>query len=200
MVFVLTSITNLFLDFFKFISFFIESTDNQNNNYAQKKYYAKRSIRDNVIGAWQPCKLLDTLENHPKYIVEFLHDGEQMNVAEHELASENIPDHSAVSDIGTRVIAKRCSKELPYIVNDKFQRVPLLPSQDDEFYPGIIAFVSGNRFMVFFDDGPVQFVKLDFIRRVKGDDSYNHGMCDSYSSICSKPNLFFIPRHTNLNR
>lgn len=152
-----------------------------NNNYDEddKYYYAKKSKRDNVIGPWLPCELLEKVGNGDGttgYIVQFIRSQEKKDIAEYELAYRTVPTNELY--IGTRVIARRCRDLLPYQINQTGQKNNLLDSNDAEFYPGIItgADTATNRYLTFFDDGMVQLIALNDIRRVVGNDSCNHGM------------------------
>lgn len=78
-------------------------------------YYAKKTKRDNVVGMWHPCKLLDMVEiigNNNDHVVQF-RDGTKKDVASYELAYGVVPMPS-VLEKGTRVIAPRRSEDLPY--------------------------------------------------------------------------------------
>lgn len=69
----------------------------------------------------------------------------------------------------------RNSRNLPYTKNDRNEKVPLIASGEGQFYPGIIARAFDDRYCVFFDDGVVQFVQREQIRRVEGNSQYDHG-------------------------
>lgn len=164
----------------RFAHFSLIAIKSNNNNDEDKYYYAKRSKRDNVVGAWQPCELLDKTEmvdkpNVEVYIVKFIRTQQKKDVFEYELASRLLPNFADLS-IGTRVIARRSNDLLPYCIDASGKKILLLDSIDTEFYPGIIAGSDETRFLVFFDDGMVQLVKPINIRKVVGNDLHHHGM------------------------
>lgn len=154
----------------------IPSVDNDDDN---KHYYAKRVKRDNVIGPWQPCELLelsDTNVNNSKVcIVRFFQDHTKMDVPEYEMAARKIPMPIEIITVGTRIIARRRSDSLPYVIDESNEKVHLLYSNQTHFYPGIIAGIYDQKFMVFFDDGVVQLTKIKYIRRVLGNFTFNYG-------------------------
>lgn len=126
------------------------------------------------------CELTDQIENvenpaHKKYVVRFISNGCKGIVAEHELASRLMPDHSVLRQTGTRIIARRSTDEMPHRVDGTGERIHLFASNENEYYPGIVAGAHVDRYLIFFDDGIVQLIKRKFIRRVKGDDQINHG-------------------------
>lgn len=109
--------------------------------------------------------------------MKFIRNQEKKDVPEYELASRWLP-HNLLTDLsmGTRVIARRDSNLLPYQMNETGQKNWLLDSISNEFYPGIIAGYDQSRYLVFFDDGCVQLVKILDLRRVLGNDQCHHGM------------------------
>ena len=143
-------------------------------------YFAKRSKRDNVVGSWKPCKVLKKVENignNKVYVVEFFNDRTKKDVASYELAKHMVPTDSELEK-GTRVIALRRTEKLPYKLNEIGVKIELYSSDPREFYPGILAaFHTDGRYLVFFDDGMVQYVPKSHICRVLGNDAYNHGVC-----------------------
>lgn len=144
-------------------------------------YFAKRSKRDNVVGSWMRCKVLKRVENigsHKVYVVEFSNDRTKKDVASYELAKHVVPTDNELKK-GTRVIAARRNEELPYKLNEIGGKIELYSSTPYEFYPGILAmFHTDGRYLVFFDDGMVQYVPKSNIRRVLGNDAHNHGVYD----------------------
>lgn len=143
-------------------------------------YLAKRSKRDNVVGSWKPCKILKRVENignKEVYVVEFASDRTRRDVASYELAKHVVPADSELEK-GTRVVARR-TEELPYKWSEIGVKIELYPNDPREFYPGILAaFNTDGRYLVFFDDGMVQYVPKSHIRRVLGNDAQNHGAYD----------------------
>lgn len=144
-------------------------------------YFGKQSKRDNVVGAWQICKLMKKIEqtdidNDKPYIVQFIHTAAIKQVAEYELAALGIPTYDDLKELGTRVIARRRTEDMPYRLDESNRKIQLFDSNDQDFYPGIISCLSESRYLIFFDDGIVQFIKPKYIRRVLGNDRHNHGM------------------------
>lgn len=159
------------------------SIQGMNNGDQDNIYYAKKAKRDNVVGAWKPCKLVERIEsndgNDRTNIVKFMYGGYKKDVAEYEMAYRNVPSRAELNP-GTRVIAKRRSDDMPYIFDDKGEKVPLIASLDTELYAGILAGyhesnTEKNFYLIFFDDGIVQYVPRKHIRRVLGNDGYKHG-------------------------
>lgn len=112
--------------------------------------------------------------------MKFLLGGAKFNIFEYELASQEAPKRAEISQIGTRVIAQRRSKYLPGILDENFKKHPLFFDPNNGFYPGIIASMHhGNRALIFFDDGVVQYIELNSIRRVLGNDKSKHGTLNS---------------------
>ncbi|XP_031638664.1 histone-lysine N-methyltransferase met-2-like [Contarinia nasturtii] len=149
-----------------------------NNNDDNKDFYARRARRDNVIGPWQPCEMLKMVENVDKsneklFIVRYYRDLHKKDVPEYELASRKIPKPVELP-IGTRIIARRRSDILPYLIDESGQKILTLYSTDTQYYPAIVASFYDQRFMVFFDDGVVQLTKLKYIRRVLGNTRFDH--------------------------
>lgn len=123
--------------------------------------------------------MVEIIGNNNDHVVQF-RDGTKKDVASYELAIGVVPFPSGLEK-GTRVIAPRCSEELPYKLDDSGQRIGLYIDSGNsaELYPGILAGYSDNdRYMVFFDDGMVQHVERKKIRRVLGNDGYQHGVYD----------------------
>ncbi|XP_055311987.1 histone-lysine N-methyltransferase SETDB1-B-like [Sitodiplosis mosellana] len=155
------------------------SIPNTNNNDDDEKYYyAKRSNRDNVIGAWQPCELQGKIENiddpnASSYIVKFIRYPQKKNVLEYELAGRHWPRGTELT-FGTRVVARRCLERLPYRIDKSGEKIFLLYSKNSDFYAGVIAGFDDSRVLVFFDDGIVQLVEHKDIRRVIGNDRWYH--------------------------
>lgn len=113
--------------------------------------------------------------NEEMYIVKFIRNQQRKDVPGYELASRLLPNFADL-DMGTRVIARRCSDLLPYRIDESGEKTLLLDSIDTEFYPGIISGSDETRFLIFFDDGMVQLVKPINIRKVIGNDMHRHGM------------------------
>lgn len=135
-----------------------------------------------MIGPWRLCKLLERIEsidgNERTNIVQFS-GGFKKERATYEMAIARMSKLCDL-DVGTRVISKRRSEDMPYTINDSGERVPLITITENKFYPGIVAGYhesqsEHNNLLVFFDDGIVQYVTQKCIRRVLGSDSYNHG-------------------------
>lgn len=156
----------------------VTAIDNLDNSSI---HYSKRAKRDNVLGPWKPCRLLNKVENignDKDYVVQFVYDNSKRDVASYELANGNIPDPNGLEK-GTRVIAARRSEELPYKLDDSGQRIGLYGNNSNELYAGIfVDFDEKGRCLVFFDDGMVQYVPLGLIRRVLGNDGHQHGAYD----------------------
>lgn len=155
---------------------------------AANQFFAKRTEHDNVLGPWQPCFLEGEVENIDDYshVVRFCSDNRKKLVASYELADASKPEHSELKR-GIRVIAKRCGKKLPYQLDAFGQRIRLYSNSDSDFYPGIV-FGSYSQHLVFFDDGMVQYVPIEHIRRVLEPDGCKHGAYHIYSL---QNNLFF---------
>lgn len=106
--------------------------------------------------------------------------GFKKDVATYEMAIRRMSTLAEL-EIGTRVISKRRSEDMPYTMNHSGEQIPLITSIDSELYPGIVAGYHEsqsevNQLLLFFDDGIVQYVPQNKIRRVLGNDSYNHGI------------------------
>lgn len=138
-------------------------------------FYAKRVRHNNIIAPWQPCKKLSS--NGQTCTVQYAADGKRKEISTCEIARNVVPSHDAIKKVGTRVIARHRAPFLPYEMNQGMKS-PLIASRDDEFYPGIIAreFSAGTKYCVFFDDGVVQVVEREHIRRVE-DNTFDHGKC-----------------------
>ncbi|XP_031626474.1 histone-lysine N-methyltransferase eggless-like [Contarinia nasturtii] len=141
-------------------------------------YWANRTTQDHIIDAWQECSLVKefgVVDGNRMYHVKFCDDEHQKRVAEFELASYKEPMYMELIR-GTRVIARRDKDEMPYILDNSGEKKQLYKNECLAFYPGI---VSGHhdlhgRYLVFFDDGIVQYVSVVHIRRVLGDYGYKH--------------------------
>lgn len=146
-----------------------------------------------MVGPWKQCKVLKRLEdigNNKFYVVEFCNDRTRRDVASYELAENVVPTDDEL-ERGTRAIATRRTEELPYKQNARGHKIELYSSNPNEFYPGIVAARHADgRYLVFFDDGMVQYVSKSHIRRVLGNDSHNHGVYDFESIQIFR--LFFI--------
>lgn len=158
----------------------INNSDNSDN--PDNIYFAKRTKRDNVLGPWKACKLLDKVEstgNNNDHVVQFFNDHTKKDVAEYELAHGQIPSIESLL-LRTRVIAARRNEDIPYKLDESGERVMLYASNSKELYPGIIAswHETDGRYLVFFDDGMVQYIPRAMIRRVLGNDEYKHGVYD----------------------
>lgn len=111
------------------------------------------------------------------YTVEF-QDGSEKRIPEYFLSDGVPPDSDKQLPPKTRVIARRKQKYFPqriYYDDSKCEQVsPLYKNDDTAFYAGIISYkriVIKNRYhyLVFFDDGHVQYVASKNIRVVFGD-------------------------------
>lgn len=103
-------------------------------------------------------------------------DDLEVDVAEYDLAKDEIPAFEELDKLGTRVIAKRRKEFLPYTLNERNERVNLFSDRDNAFFPGIIARDFGNdEYCIFFDDGVVCYVIRSNIRLVLGNDTHKHG-------------------------
>lgn len=144
-------------------------------------FYAKRVQHNNIIAAWRPCTKLNS--NGKTCTVQFASDGKQKEIEEFEIASNVVPSHDDIKKLGTRVIARNRKPFLPYEMKEDVKST-LMASQNDEFYPGIIAreFSADGKYCVFFDDGIVQVVEREHIRRVE-DNTFDHGMCLGFKWI-----------------
>lgn len=83
---------------------------------------------------------------------------------------------------GARVVAIRSKYDLPYTINELTGLEPLYSSDDNDFYPGIIAALSDKDpeyCVIFFDDGHVQAVVTSNIRAALDSDCMEHGEFDS---------------------
>lgn len=133
---------------------------------------------NNIIAPWQPCIKLNSDDD--KCTIRYVADGKEKVISTFDIASNNIPLHDDLKTIGTRVIAKHRKPYLPYAMNQG-KRINLIASQNDEFYPGIIAreFSADDKYCVFFDDGVVQMVDRQHIRCVE-DNTIDHGICVAF--------------------
>lgn len=107
--------------------------------------------------------------------MQFHNDKQKKCVASYELARNVIPNHDDLS-LGTRIIARRLNDNLPYTLDENRKKVMLYANGEHEFYPGILVRFDRDRYLVFFDDGIIQYVLKECMRRVEGNDRYNHGM------------------------
>lgn len=95
-------------------------------------------------------------------------------VPEHFIAAYDPPDLSKELPERMRVIARRKSELLPYITSQSLgenDRTYLYQSDDNAFYAGIIGcssykYEGSSYYLVFFDDGHVQYVTQTDIRAV----------------------------------
>lgn len=97
-------------------------------------------------------------------------DGEKKEISLHEIACTMQRNFER----GNRVIAKRQPEDVPYEL--KFgQRVNLLTSNNSDFYPGILAAKKDDYFLVFFEDGIVQYVPRNNIFLVHNKNELKYG-------------------------
>lgn len=155
----------LFLQCINFIDFFIAIVI-ETGQRQPIPFFAKRVRHNNVIAPWQPCTKLNS--DGKKCMVKYSSDGKEKEIATFDIASNSIPLHVDIKKLGTRVIAKRSQTYLPHAIKDN-KRIYLIDSREKEFYPGIIAreYGEADEYCVFFDDGVVQMVKRENIRRVE---------------------------------
>lgn len=137
-------------------------------------FYAKRARHNNIIAPWQSCTKLHSYGN--TWTVRYVTDGKQKEIPAFEIAGNVVPSHDDIKKIGTRVIARHREPYLPYEMQQN-KRITLIASRNDEFYSGIIAreYSADDKYCVFFDDGVVQMVEREHIRRVV-DNTFDHGM------------------------
>lgn len=161
--------TNFYLNHFFLISAFDVVNDDDTI------YFAKRTKQKNeriMIAPWKPCRIVGEMEDGQK-IVEYF-DSVKHTVAMYELAKHENPKRGELKR-GTRVIAARRNVE----ILDNGERIPLNSGSDKEPYPGINVGHFGDKgYLIFFDDGFVQYVPRNWIRRVLGNDGYQHGEYD----------------------
>lgn len=144
---------------------------------SQGPFYAKRVRHNNVIGPWKPCIKLKSDERKCK--IRYIDDDKVKEIWKSDIASDDIPSHEDIEKLGTRIIAKHRKAYLPYTLDTNKKRVNLIGSRNHEFYSGIIARAyDDNKYCVFFDDGVVQMVERQHIRRVE-ENTFERGMCVS---------------------
>lgn len=126
------------------------------------------TFRSKLISRWLPCKVVDKTEvdGQTEYVVRFCREKKESvtkrTVHRKHLAYGRSPDYRL--NIGTRVIAR---------FNDTDSSSAETPKADqlkNNFYPGVIAeplsLYTSWRYLVFFDDGWVQYVNHENIRVV----------------------------------
>lgn len=108
------------------------------------------------------------------HIVETLTDNRILKIADHHVANGNPPDPGDKLAIQTRIIARRMLALFPMAYDEEKKNVRYLYKNDDDaFYAGVIG--SHNYcengmhyYLIFFDDGHVQYVPSNRIRVVFG--------------------------------
>lgn len=138
-------------------------------------FYAKRVRHNNIIAPWQRCIKSDS--DGEKCTIKYVADGKRKRLSPYEIAKSVVPLHDEIRTIGTRVIARNRKPYLPCEI-DKNKEVTLISSQNDDFYPGIIArdYSADDKYCVFFDDGVVGIIERQHIRCVE-ENTFEHGMC-----------------------
>lgn len=127
------------------------------------------------------CELIDLCDSDDdeflesiKYYTVVLVDGTEKRVPDHCMANGFPPDSDKQLPPKTRVIAKRKKNHFPVRVNENGEPDYLYENDDSAFYAGIISYKTfskdnGYCYLVFFDDGHVQYVSSKNIRVVFGD-------------------------------
>lgn len=126
------------------------------------------TFRNRIISRWLPCKVVDKVDvnGQIEYVVRFCRDKKEgtslkKNLRKH-LAYGRAPDYRL--NIGTRVIALFDDAD-----NSQQSTQKSCPLRNN-FYPGVIAeplsLYTRWRYLVFFDDGWVQYVHHENIRVV----------------------------------
>lgn len=141
---------------------------------------------NNIIAPWQPCEKLNS--DGKKCTIRYVSDGKMKEMGTFDIAINAVPLHDDIKALGTRVIARHRKPYLPYEIREN-KRITLIASRNDEFYPGIIArdYSPDDKYCVFFDDGVVQIVEREHIRRVE-DNTFDHGAL-SLNSECTLFNI-----------
>lgn len=108
-----------------------------------------------------------------KYHTVVQSDGTEKRIPDHYMANGYPPDPDKELPPKTRIIAKRKQEHFPNRMNEKGETELMYKNDDSAFYAGIISykkFVNRDRrqYLVFFDDGHVQYVASENIRVVFG--------------------------------
>lgn len=109
-----------------------------------------------------------------RYHIVKCNDGQMKRIPNHCMSNASPPEPAIKMRSKTRVIARRKTDGLPLIYSRfKNEYVQIYANDEEAFYPGIISdykFMENNiwNYLVFFDDGHVQYVSSNNIRVVFG--------------------------------
>lgn len=140
-----------------------------------RHFYCNLINEHGKIAAWKSCVIRNKIENLVNescaYSIELLNGTASVyELQEYYLAAKDIP-YEKIDEKKSRIIAQRDPQKLPYTM--KFDEKKFLyENMEFGFYAGIAteSIFEHNQwlYLVFFDDGHVQYIPSDKIRHVYG--------------------------------